>query len=105
MPTTDVTLDSNLTGLKGPQLEASLQVFVVGRDEAIGEILASRNDDHLLQWIVAILLLVGFGLGDTAIIAWCASLVTVWQLGAVLFSFVLVAAGLCFTVWQMRRCM
>ena len=103
MPTTGFTLDSNLTGLKAQQRETSLAVLVVGRDEAIGQILASRSDDHLLHWIVAALLLVGFGLGDTAIIAWCASLVTAWQLGAVLFSFVLVAAGLCFTVWQMRR--
>ena len=103
MATTGFTLDSNLTGLKAQQRETSLRVLVVDRDEAIGQMLVSRSDDHLLHWIAASLLLVGFGLGDTAIIAWCASLVTVWQLGAVLFSFVLVAAGLCFTVWQMRR--
>jgi hypothetical protein len=104
MPTTGFTLDSNLTGFKAQQRETSLAVLVVGRGEAIEQMsLASRSDDHLLHWIVAALLLVGFGLGDTAIIAWCASLVTEWQLGAVLCSFVLVAAGLYFTVWQMRR--
>jgi hypothetical protein len=104
MPTTGFTLDSNLTGFKAQQLETSVAVLVVGRGEAIGQMpLVSRSDDHLLHWIVAALLLVGFSLGDTAIIAWCASLVTVWQLGAVLSSFGLVAAGLCFTVWQMRR--
>jgi hypothetical protein len=103
MPTAGFTLDSNLTGLKAQQRETSLRVLVVGRGGAIGQMLASRSDDHLLHWIAATLLLVGFGLGGTAIIAWCASLVTGWQLSAVLFSFVLVATGLCFTVWQMRR--
>jgi hypothetical protein len=103
MATTGFTLDSNLTGSKVQQRESSPKVLVVGRDDAIGQMLASRGDDHLLHWIAATLLLVGFGLGDTAIVAWSTSLVTVWQLDAFLFSFVLVAAGLCFTVWQMRR--
>lgn len=103
MATTGFTLDSNLIGLKAQQHETSLKVRVAGRDEEIWQTPASRSDDHLLHWIAAALLLVGFGLGDTAIIAWCVSLFTVWQFGAVLFSFVLVAAGLCFTIWQMRR--
>ena len=103
MAITGFTLDSNLTGLKAQQRQTSIKVLVVGRYEDIWQMPASRSDDHLLHWIAATLLLVGFGLGDTAIVAWSASLVTVRQLGAVLFSFVLVAAGLCFTVWQLRR--
>ena len=64
---------------------------------------ASRNNDDLLYWIAAILLLMGFGLGDAAIVAWSASLVTIWQLVAATISFVLIGGGMLFTVWQMRR--
>jgi hypothetical protein len=63
----------------------------------------SRNNDKLFYWIAATLLLVGVGLGDTAIVAWSASLVTFWQLVAATFSFVLIATGTLFTVWQVRR--
>jgi hypothetical protein len=103
MATIDFTLGSNPTDLRAEQLEAGLKAPVVGHDEAIEQRLASRNHDHLLHWIAATLLLVGFGLADTAIIAWSASLITVWQLGAFSFSFVLISVGLCFTVWRMRR--
>jgi hypothetical protein len=64
---------------------------------------ASPNNDHLLQWISATLLLTGFALGDAAIIAWCASLVTSWQLIAFVFSYLLIAIGVLFTVWQMSE--
>ena len=63
---------------------------------------ASRNNDHLLQWIAAAMLLVGIVLVDTAITAWIASLVTLWQLAASVASYLLVAVGLLFTIWQIR---
>jgi hypothetical protein len=62
---------------------------------------ASRNNDHLLHWIAAALFLTGIALIDTAIIAWCASLVTLWQLAVYVFSYMLIAVGVLFTVWQM----
>jgi hypothetical protein len=40
----------------------------------------SRNDGHLLNWQAAVLLLIGFGLGDATIVAWSASIITFWQL-------------------------
>ena len=64
---------------------------------------ALRNDDHLLHWMGATLLLISFGLGDAAIIAWCASAIDFGELFAVVFSFLLIEAGLFYTVWQMRR--
>jgi hypothetical protein len=66
-------------------------------------ITTSRDNDHLLYWIAALLLLIGVGLGDTVVIAWCASLVSVWQLAVSAFSFVLIGGGVLFTAWQMRR--
>ena len=63
---------------------------------------ASHNDDHLLYWIAAILVFMGFGLGNTGIIAWCASLITFWQLLVFAFSFALIGMGALFTIWQMR---
>ena len=64
---------------------------------------ASHNDGHLLSWLAAALLLIGFGLGDTAIVAWSASIITFWQLVAVTLSFGLIAMGILITFWQMRR--
>ena len=64
---------------------------------------AVRNNDHLLYWIAAILLLVGFGLGDTGIIIWCASFITFGQLVVFAFSFALISVGALVTIWQMRR--
>jgi hypothetical protein len=64
---------------------------------------ASHNNDHLLLWVAATLLLTGFALGDTAIIAWCASLASLWQLAASALSYVLIAVGILFTVWQMNE--
>jgi hypothetical protein len=63
----------------------------------------SRNNGPLLYWIAAALLLMVFGLGDTAIVAWWASRVTFGQLVAVSLSSVLTATGAFLTVWQMRR--
>jgi hypothetical protein len=63
----------------------------------------SGNNDHLVCWIAVALLLTSFSLGDAAIIAACASLVTIGQLVACAVSFALVGSGLLFTVWQMRR--
>jgi len=63
----------------------------------------SHDNDHLLCWIAGALLLTGFGLGDAAIIASCSALVTFGQLIAFAFSFALIALGLLFTVWQIRR--
>jgi hypothetical protein len=64
---------------------------------------APRNNGNLLYWIAAALLLIVFGLGDTAIVAWWASLVTFGQLVAVSLSLVLTATGAFLTVWQMRQ--
>src|SRR6266700_7126053 len=64
---------------------------------------ASRNNDHLLHWIATTLILIGFALGDTAIIVWCASLVTLWPMVVSIFSYVLIAMGVVFTVWQMSE--
>jgi hypothetical protein len=66
-------------------------------------ITASHNNDHLLQWMAAALLLTGCALAEAGIIAWCASFVTLWELGAIGFTYVLIAIGLLFTVWQMRE--
>jgi hypothetical protein len=76
-------------------------VYVVGEREM--NIPASHNDGHLLNWLAAVLLLIGFGLGDTTIVAWSASIITFWQLVAVTFSFGLIAMGILITFWQMRR--
>jgi hypothetical protein len=64
---------------------------------------ASHNDGHLLNWLAAVLLLIGFGLGDATIVAWSASIITFWQLVAVTSSFGLIAMGILITFWQMRR--
>jgi hypothetical protein len=63
----------------------------------------SRNNDHLVCWIAIALLVISFTLGDAAIIAACASLITIGQLVACAVLFALVSSGLLFTVWQMRR--
>jgi hypothetical protein len=63
----------------------------------------SRDNGHLLLWITSALLLLGVLLGDAAIIAWYASFANVWQLLGSFFSFLMIAAGLLFTVWRMRR--
>lgn len=76
-------------------------VHVVGEREM--NIPASNNDGHLLNWLAAVLLLVGFGLGDATIVAWSASIITFWQLVAVTFSFGLIAMGILITFWQMGR--
>jgi amino acid transporter len=64
---------------------------------------ASHNNDHLLLWVATTLLLMGFALGDTAIIAWCASLVSLWELTASALAYVLIAVGMLFTIWQMSE--
>ena len=64
---------------------------------------ASHKDGHLLNWLAAVLLLIGFGLGDATIVAWSASIITFWQLVAVTFSFGLIATGLLITFLQMSR--
>ena len=61
------------------------------------------HDNHLLQWMAAAFLLLLFGFGDTAIVAVAASLVTFGQLAAVSAAFLLIAVGLIFTAWQIRR--
>ena len=64
---------------------------------------ASHNDGHLLNWLAAALLLIGFGIGDTTIVAWSASVITFWQSVAVTVSFALIAMGILITFWQLRR--
>jgi hypothetical protein len=64
---------------------------------------ASHNDGYLVNWLAAVLLLIGFGLGDATIVAWSASVITFWQLVAVTSSFGLIAMGILITFWQMRR--
>jgi len=62
-----------------------------------------RKKDRQLYWIAAALLLIGFGLGDTAVVAWSASFATVSQIAAFGLAFVLTAMGVFFTFWEMRR--
>jgi hypothetical protein len=64
--------------------------------------LTKRGDNHLLFWIGATLLLVFFGLGDTAIVAWSASLVSAAQLAVAGVAFLSISGGVLFTIWQMR---
>ena len=66
-------------------------------------LLVPQKSDHLLYWITAALLLVSFGLADAAVVAWAASVVTIGQLLAVAFTFVLTGSGVVFTAWRMRR--
>jgi hypothetical protein len=63
----------------------------------------SRNHDRLLHGIAATLLLICFGFGDTAVIAWSASVASFGQLTAAAVALTLIGAGVLFTVWQMRR--
>jgi hypothetical protein len=63
----------------------------------------SHNDGYLLNWLGAVLLLIGFGLGDATIVAWSASIITFWQSVAVTFSFGLIAMGILITFLQMTR--
>jgi hypothetical protein len=79
----------------------SRRVFVVGERKM--NIPASHNDGYLVNWLAAVLLLIGFGLGDATIVAWSASVITFWQLVAVTSSFGLIAMGILITFWQMRR--
>ncbi len=60
-------------------------------------------NNHFLFWTAAVLLLMSFGFGDAAIVAWSASLVSSWQLLAAAFSFLLITMGLFVTVWRMKR--
>jgi hypothetical protein len=64
---------------------------------------ASHNDGYLVYWLAALLLVIGFGLGDATIVAWSASIITFWQLVAVTSSFGLIAMGILITFWQMTR--
>ena len=84
-----VYLGSYFCGVKVPER----QMFITD----------SRNNDHLLWWIAAALLVSGISLWDMAIVAWCASLVTLNQVIACVLSFALIGSGLLLTVWQMRR--
>jgi hypothetical protein len=63
---------------------------------------ASRNNNRLVLWLASVLLLIGFGLGDMALIAWYASLATAWQLAASAVSFALIGGGLLVTAWQIH---
>lgn len=65
-------------------------------------ITGSRNDHHLLYAIAAILLLVCCGLGDAAIVAWSAAVVSVGQVAAALLAFILIGAAMLVTVWYME---
>jgi hypothetical protein len=60
-------------------------------------------NNHFLYWTAAVLLLLSFGFGDAATVAWSASLITFWQLFAAAFSFLLIAMGLFVTIWRMSR--
>ena len=64
---------------------------------------ASHDDGYLLKWLAAVLILLGFGLGDATIVAWSASIITFWQSVAVTSSFGLIAMGILITFWQMTR--
>jgi hypothetical protein len=63
----------------------------------------SQESDHLLYWIVAVLLIVSVGLADAGIVALSASLVTVVQLAMFVLTVALIDSGVVFTAWLMRR--
>jgi len=63
----------------------------------------SRERDHLLYWIVAVLLIVSVGLADAGIVALSASLVTFVQLAVFALTVALIDGGVFFTAWLMRR--
>jgi hypothetical protein len=63
----------------------------------------ASSNSHLLHWVTAALCLTACALVEGGIVAWCASLVTSWELGIFLFSYALIAIGLLVTVWQMRQ--
>jgi len=66
-------------------------------------ITALRNNHHALLCMVAALLLTGCALTDAGVAAWCASLVTLWELGVIEFTYGLVAIGLVFSVWELSE--
>lgn len=59
--------------------------------------------DHLLHWIGATLLLALFGLSDAAVIAWSSALLNAEQIAAAGLAFLIIGAGLLFSVRQLRR--
>ncbi len=61
-----------------------------------------NHDDRLLFGVAFAVFMVGVSLADAAIIAWNASMVGFWELFASLLSFVLVSAGVLFTIWRMK---
>jgi hypothetical protein len=62
----------------------------------------NRKHDHFLQWAAAALSLIGIALVDISITAWAASLVGLWPLAASVASYFMIAAGVLFTIWQVR---
>ena len=63
----------------------------------------SQESDHLLYWIVAVLLIVSVGLADAGIVALSASLITFAQLAVFALTVALIDSGVFFTAWLMRR--
>ena len=55
-----------------------------------------------MLWVGVALLLMSFGLLDTGIIVWSASLATAGQLAAFALAFASIGTGVLFTLWQMR---
>ena len=62
----------------------------------------TNHHDRLLFWVAFAVLMVGIALGDAAIIAWNAKVAGFWELLVSLFSFVLISAGVLFTIWEMK---
>jgi hypothetical protein len=85
----------------------SLQLPVVAsqeeREKENMNVSVSEKSSGPLYLTVIALLLAGAGLADTAVISWSASVVTVGEILAAAFTFVLIAAGVFFTTWLMTR--
>ena len=64
---------------------------------------ASRSGYHLFWWIAGAMLLLSFGLADTAIVVLAASLATIQQVAACALAFGMICIGALFTLWQMRQ--
>ena len=77
--------------------------FRILRMEKNHECKGLQRGYHLLNWLVAALLIMSVSLADGALIALVASLVTVAHMIVIAFTVVLIDGGMFVTAWQMRR--
>jgi hypothetical protein len=61
---------------------------------------STRPVHHLSYWLLAITIVMAFGLVDIAVVALPAMAISLLQVFALAIAFVLMSGGLIFTVWQ-----